>query len=815
MTRNGPTHDEVCIDTDIASTDRIGPFRIERLLGEGGMGRVFLAHQDHPSRRVALKLVNGLSIQARQRFQREIGALAQLEHPAIARLYAAGSDRFAGIDQAWFAMEHVDGNDIIRHARSHRLGMAERLKLLIAVGRGVQHAHARGLVHRDLKPSNLMVDAHGLPKILDFGIARLLDDDDAELTRTGQVLGTLPYVAPEQLGGSPDRVDARADVYALGVVAYELLGGELPHPRLGTSTLFEALQILRDETPLPLVHHSPATRGDLDTVVMKALASEPSQRYGSVADFVDDLQRVIDHRPVTARPPTWRYRSGRFIRRHRALSIAAASIAIVLVAATIVSLRFALSAERERVEAERRAAEATAVNAFLDNMLASADPERTHGRKLTVAEVVDQAGRELDQLAGQPGVRREVLSTLASTRRALGDYEMALQLGDEALALYPPDDRHAATQRARTLRLRASLLTELGRHGEAREAILQAYAATPSMSPAARLGVDLTAARIEDEDGKVEMAERGYRAIIATGELIAPDDPDAHDVASTLDTARSNLSSLLRDRGVLDESEALIRQVMAGRRNALGDRDPRTLAARHKLALTLAAKGDQNGAAAESAAVLAMQREILGNEHASTLTSMQTTANAYLMIGRIDDAEQLTREALAGFERQFGDAHPQTLATMNTLAYLLEERGRLADAEVQYRRIIAIQSRAGTSHPSTLAPRNNLAMLLMENGKRAEACDLFTTLVADARQQVGSDHAMTMIFASNLGMCLDRIGRHDEARQQLEPSLARLRELMGSDHARVRTAAARLADVYQHLGRGEEARRLRPEATPR
>lgn len=801
------------------TTDQqIGPFRLQRLLGEGGMGRVFLAREEHPPRSVAVKLLSGLSSQAQQRFQREIEALAQLEHPAIARLYAAGQSPFAGHEQAWFSMEFVEGRDLLDHARKHAPGVDARVGLLIATARGVHYANQHGVIHRDLKPSNILVGADGQPKILDFGIARLRDDNAATLTQAGQVLGTLPYVAPEQLSNPQAGIDARADVYSLGVIAYQLLGGELPHPRLGTSTLFEALQILRDEKPVRLARLQSATRGDLDTVVMKALASDPSQRYANVAAFADDLQRVRDHQPIAARPPSWRYRSVRFVRRHRALTISTAAVLLVLLGATIISLRFAWSAQQARLVAEQHVAEAAAINGFLERMLVSADPEQTRGEKLTVASVVDHAEQELTAIIDQPAVRRSVLSTLASTQRALGNYDHALDLNAAALALFDvrtDADDATATQHAKALQQRASLLTDKGDLDQASTVLAEARRQSSALTPAARLSMALTAARIDDEAGRVEAAERGYRAVLAEAEQLGPLDPvSARDVALTLDYTRSNFSLMLREAGKLDEAESLIRQVLATRLAAHGEREPRTLSARQKLAMILAARGRNDEAAAQASVVLGIQREVLGNVHGSTLTTMQTLANALIARGKLDEAEGITREALGGLEQLLGEDHAQTLSSMNSLAYLLEQRKQVDAAEAMYRRIIAIQERAGVGHPTTLAPRNNLAMLLMDAGKLAAARREFESLLTDSRRAVGEDHAMTLIFSSNYGLCLDKSGQPERARRVLETAHGKLLALMGSEHARTKAAAQRLADVYEHLGLTDLAAQLRPVAAP-
>ena len=431
-------------ETETPMPKTIGDYRIVRKLGDGGMGTVYEAQQDHPRRTVALKIIRfGLaSKNMLKRFEHEAHVLGLLQHPGIAQIYEAGTADTGSGPQPYFAMELVPGKPLTNYANQNALGTRQCLELVSKLCDAIQHAHTKGVVHRDLKPGNILVTEDGQPKILDFGVARATDSDIQTTTLQtdiGQLIGTIPYMSPEQAGGSPDEIDTRSDVYSLGVLLYELLTNRLPY-ELKEKMIHEAVRVIREEEPTRLSSINPQLRGDIETIVAKALEKDKDRRYQTAGELAADIRRYLDDEPIEARPASAMYQFRKFTKRNKALvgGVAAAFVILVLgVSGTSFGLMQALEqktlaqellseADQAKTLAQSEASKSNAVVELLREVIVSASPEELRGKDLTVRELLDTMSASLgERYEDSPAVKIAVHGTIARAYLDLGEFDAA------------------------------------------------------------------------------------------------------------------------------------------------------------------------------------------------------------------------------------------------------------------------------------------------------------------------------------------------------------------------------------------------------
>jgi eukaryotic-like serine/threonine-protein kinase len=796
---------------DDVALPRIGPYRVLGEIGRGGMGAVYLAERDDDQyrMRVALKLVPSalVSEHALRRFLEERQILASLQHPRIARLLDGG---VAADGRPYFAMEHVEGLPIDAYCTAHALSIEARLLLFRAVCDAVEYAHRNLVVHRDLKPSNILVDADGEPKLLDFGIARLVataDDAAAEpLTRTGLRLITPEYASPEQIRG--EAVSTVSDVYSLGVLLYLLLSGSQPSTgREGRPhELAHAILEVEPERPSAV---APAglrrrLRGDLDTIVLRALQKDPERRYPSVRALSLDIGRHLAGEPVQARPDSAAYRAGKFMRRHRAGVAVAAALLIFLVAGLAGT---AWQAREARHQAER----AAVVRDFLIALFQASDPAESRGDEITARDLLDRgAARAGIDLARRPDLHAEMLGVLGGIYRDLGSYARAEPLLREAVALSRAahGPRHASTA-AMQYEL-AGLLMLMGRRDDAealhREALAARRASLGAGHPDVALSMSALATVIS-RGGDYEQAEQLHRDALAI--LLRHYGEDDERVAEALD----RLGSTLRARGDYAGAEDVWRRTLDVRTRVLGPDHLATATSTNNLALLLSDRGDLTGAESLYRQVLDFDLRRLGEQHPYTTTVMNNLASVLRRRGELDEAEAWYRRALATDRERHGDAHPKVATVLNNLAAVLRDRGDYAESERLYREALAAFAAAeGAGHPSVGTAHAVLAAVVLLRGDTAGAERLYRQSLDILRAAFPDGHVRTASALVGLGRLLVESGRAAQAEPLLTEALEIRTGAHGRDHARSAEAMTELGAAFLALDRRTEAAALLNES---
>lgn len=816
--------------------DRVGPYRLVRELGRGGMGVVWLAERadEHFTRQVALKLLStGLgSREGELRFRRERQVLASLEHTGIARLYDGG---VSGVGRPWLAMELVKGRRIDRWADERRLSVSDRLSLFLEVCDAVGHAHRNLVVHRDLKPSNILVTDEGSVKLLDFGIAKVLSEATgptaSPATRPGLRVMTPEYASPEQLRNEP--VTTASDVYALGLVLFELLTGrrafeeatggseaEAPlrrpppaRPSIaairshghepGTRTGDSAGEIAaaRGTTPRGLARR---LRGDLDNVVLNALREEPERRYGSVDALRRDLERHLTGHPVEARPASAAYRLRKFAARHRAAVAAALLVLLALAAGLGATLWQAREAARERDVARE-------VSVFLEDLFSAPDPftsEAEGADPPTLRDVLDRGTtRVRAELAGQPRVQARLLGVLGSVYRSLGTYEESRSLLEDALALRREELGPEHPELAEPLSELGETLRQAGDYERsealARQGLAMRRAALDPTDPL--LAESLThLGHVLLDRLKLDDAEAAYREALS---IRRAEHADPHpDVARAL----GNLAAVHQRRGDPVAARPLLEEAVDVLRGSLGNGHPATATVMNSLAVVLLDLREYEAAEPLARRALEARRTALGEDHPQIGTALNTLAQALWYQEdsvKLDEAERLFLASLELRRRVLGEGHPDLGVALNNLATFYASRQRYDEAADAQRRAMAIMEGAlGPAHPAAGIFRANLANHRRDVGDPSGALALADSAVVVLEGALPPNHASLANARYGRGLTLQALRRFDLAETDLR---AALESFESTDHPRVVDVLTDLAELYEAWGRTAEVEAIR------
>jgi serine/threonine protein kinase/Tfp pilus assembly protein PilF len=771
--------------------DRIGPYRVLRTLGAGGMGEVYLAERADAQfeQQVAIKVVYGgalsRSVQSRLKMERQI--LAQLDHPNIAHLLDGGE---LPDGSAYIVMEYVDGTAIDAYCDSNRLDIFARLKLFQIVCAAVHYAHQNLIVHRDLKPSNILVTAAGLPKLLDFGIAKILDERQSRnhtlaVTHADIRIMTPDHASPEQVRGQV--ITTSSDVYVLGVLLYKLLAGagpfvissmrlaEIeraicendpvpPHVAVATDDSPQALELAdaRNTTPKRLRR---ALRGDLDNIVLMAMRKESERRYGSAQQLAGDIQRYLDGLPVIARRDTLPYRTTKFVRRHwLPVSAGVSAVFMVIAFATMTYMQsLRISAERDRVAQQRERAEherarAEEVSSFLVNLFKMSDPEENRGNQVTARELLDSSAKRLQSsLQDQPATKAALLATVGSVYDSLGQYQDALPILNESLKL---QSQSHDSPRVATLIEIGQAQIGAGDLGAAEAPLQQALhiAQADFGSSSAEVGRTLWELGVlRHQQGREPEAKELYLQSLQTLE--------------SANAPESDISNVLDDLATIYARE-------------------------HQWQL---AKQTYERA-------LRIDQRVLGDDHPRVATRLNNLAVVAQNMGDLKQAEALYRDAIARFKVAFGDRHPQTGGAVGNYGLFLQREGRLTEAEPQLRNALNVMlSLYGPDNYNVGYARVSLAMLLHDKGDLAASENEFRQAIASYDKSLPMKHpyraAALMHFAHLL---VDR-GKYGEALTMSTESVKIWTATGSPSSPPLAQARAIHAYALEHLNRSREA----------
>ena len=853
----------------------IGAFDIEAQIGEGGMGVVYRARQTEPLQRtVALKLIQ-LGMNTREvmaRFELERQALAMLDHPNIARIFDAGA---TDEGRPFFVMELVDGLPLTQYCDQHRLSTAERLELFVPICRALHHAHQKGVIHRDLKPSNVLVAVHDgkpIPKIIDFGVAKAVDPQGTTrtlFTRQGRLVGTPEYMSPEQAEHSTD-IDIRTDVYALGVLLYELLTGCLPFEtaELRAAAFERMVEILRSREPrTPSLRISnlgaeaqtvaerrrtdPSSlrrelRGDLDWIVMRAMEKQRSRRYGAASELAQEVERHLNDEPVLAGPPSTAYRTWKFVRRHR--FGVAVTVALLLMASTFTAstIRQSTRIQRALEQAQKEAQKAEQVSDFLTRLFRVSNPTEAKGNSILAREILDRGADQIrDELGDQPEVRADMMQVIGWVYAHLGLFNEAEPLLTRSLETRRSLFGEDAQEVVDVMHYLAMVHFWKGDFEAAEKVMRDSLVIDRKLHGPQGSDVSVTLHRLGEvllKAGKLPQAEQALRDALAIRiEISGAEHREAGSQLFTLAFIRMEL-------GDFQEAESLVRRSLAIANKTLEEDNPDRGRRLEMLAFVLHKLGRYDEAAPVSQRVLELTRRSYGDDHPRTAAALTNAALRLGRMGETDTAEAHYLEAIAILRRQdpippelsgtlsnFGafyrrqgrlheaidlqreaveigraalGTHPAVANALNNLGVALLETNALDEVELVCREVLAMRTELfNESHPGLANPLECLGIVSRRRGNLNNA-ESFYRQAVDLQKQSGTAPVQSVGTRYNLALVLRDLGRLDEAELMLRETLEIERRAKGKDHTDTAQQMAALGSVLTAAGKLDEAEKI-------
>jgi eukaryotic-like serine/threonine-protein kinase len=774
----------------------LGAYLIEDRIAAGGMGVVYRARRadEQFERGVAIKVLSSTlaSDDAQRRFRTERQILANFSHPNIAQLLDGGTTD-EGVP--YLVMEYIEGLPIDEYCTRNALPVAARLRLFMQVCAAVQYAHQRLVVHRDVKPSNVLVTGAGVPKLLDFGIAKLLEGAEGRAAASQTVadarLLTPRNASPEQIRGAP--ITTASDIYSLGVLLYELLTEQPPYDVSSLApTGLQAAICEKDPDP-------PSSRrklaSDLDNIVMTAMRKEPERRYASAAALAEDIGRFLESRPVQARPNAWSYRARKFMRRNW-IAVSGSAAACVAIAAVVTFYTLRVAAERDR--AEIAAAKSRETAEFLTDIFRGSDPSTAQGRPLTAIELLDRSARNINEkFHGQPVVRSDLLATMAESYKNLSAYDRSGPMYEQSLAIRDAEGLHHTYDYASILYSLANLRRFEGRFADSERDFKEVLKILERISPGPNEDTAQTLTHLGTlyyEMGRhAESLEAQQRALAMSMSLHGEHHEETAD-------KMNNIALVLRELDRYAEAEQYLRKALKVRGDLLGPRHPGYLTTHYNLGLVLKTTGRVEEAARIQREVLAVREVVLGAEHVYIGTTLTALGDALTELGKFDEAREVLERGQRILAARLSPDHWRVATVLRELGELSLERGDAAHAAAPLQRAYDISAKTyGEQSEEAHQAQVILAAALLAQGDLARAGTMLETSCEYLRKNSGPDSSRITRCLQELGGLRIRQDRFSEAQPLLEQALRNHERISGPDGARAREVREQLAQVRSRV----------------